>query len=55
MLCNVMVSGSSILDAKGVKVDQGVASLIQNAPIPLFGIGGAFLIAGLVKADEPKN
>jgi hypothetical protein len=53
--CYLVISGSSIFDAKGVKLDQGVASIIQNAPIPLFGVGGAFLIAGLVKADDPKD
>jgi hypothetical protein len=34
------------------KIDPGQAQLIQKSPMILFGLSGAFLIAGLVKSDN---
>ncbi|KOR37421.1 hypothetical protein AM228_07190 [Planktothricoides sp. SR001] len=49
--CLVITEGEG-WNARGYKIDPGQAMLIQKSPMILFGLGGAFLIAGLVKSDN---
>jgi hypothetical protein len=50
--------GSCILATEGhsgPRIDSGTAKLIVSAPTPLFGLGGCFLIAGLVKSNSTEE
>ncbi|MEE3715916.1 hypothetical protein V2H45_04050 [Tumidithrix elongata RA019] len=53
--CYLIVSGDLMFGGQGMRLDRSVGGLIQNSPYLLWGIGGAYLIAGLVKADEKKD
>lgn len=53
--CYIVFSGDLLFGGKGMKLDRSIAGLVQNSPFVLWGIGGAFLIAGLVKADDKKD
>ncbi len=44
-----------LFGGNAMRLDPGIANLVQNSPYVLWGIGGAFLVAGLVKEDEKKN
>jgi hypothetical protein len=46
--CILVTEGSDIFTARGQKIDQGTATLIEKSSIPLFVVGGALLVAGLV-------
>ena len=50
--CILVLQGDNILTARGLKVDQGMAEVIKQSPLVLFGVGGAFLVAGLVKQND---
>ncbi|MGE5659735.1 MAG: hypothetical protein ACM37W_24340 [Actinomycetota bacterium] len=50
--CILVTEGKDIFTARGIKLDQGTAELIKQSPLVLFGVGGAFLVAGLVKQNE---
>ena len=50
--CILVTEGENIFTARGLKLDQGTAELIKQSPLVLFGVGGAFLVAGLVKQNE---
>ena len=50
--CILITSGDNLFNAKGTKIDSGMAGLIGTLPMITFGISGACLIAGLVKSEE---
>jgi hypothetical protein len=50
--CILITSGDNIFNAKGTKIDSGMASVIGTLPMITFGISGACLIVGLVKAGN---
>ena len=53
--CYVVFSGDLMFGGQGMRLDRSIGGLIQNSPFVLWGIGGAYLIAGLVKTDESKD
>jgi hypothetical protein len=50
--CMLITSGDNLFNAKGTKIDSGMASVIGTLPMITFGISGACLIAGLVKSSS---
>ena len=50
--CMFITSGSNLFDAKGTTINSGVASAIQTAPFIGFGLGGIFLLTGLLKSEN---
>ena len=50
--CLFVTQGDSIWDSKGVKLDKTVAGLLQASPPYILGLGGVFLLAGLLKTDS---
>jgi hypothetical protein len=53
--CLFATQGSDLFSYQGEKLDPGTAQVITSAPIPLFGLGGCFLIAGLVKSGKSRE
>jgi hypothetical protein len=50
--CILITEGSSIVDARGMRINSTTAGLIQGAPPYVLGLGGVFLLAGLLKSDK---
>jgi hypothetical protein len=53
--CILATEGSSTFSYRGPRIDSGTAQLIVSAPTPLFGLGGCFLVAGLVKSNSTEE
>jgi hypothetical protein len=50
--CIFITEGSSILDARGTRINSTTAGVIQAAPPYILGLGGVLLLAGLLKSDK---
>jgi hypothetical protein len=53
--CYLIVSGDLMFGGQGMRLDRSIGGLLQNSPYLLWGVGGAFLVAGLVKEDKKKD
>ena len=45
----------ALQEGRGIRLDLGTVIVIKQLPFLLYGIGGAFLIAGLVKSMKSNN
>ena len=50
--CFYVTEGDNILGTKVMKVDQGTTRFLQSSPPYILGLGGVFLLAGLLKTDS---
>lgn len=50
--CMFITSGSNLFDAKGKTISSSTASAIQTTPFIGFGLGGIFLLTGLLKPEK---
>jgi hypothetical protein len=50
--CYFVTEGDSLWDSKGVKLDKTISGLLQGSPPYILGLGGVFLLAGLLKTDS---
>jgi len=50
--CMFITSGSNLFDAKGTPVNSSVAGIIQASPFVTLGLGGIFLLTGLLKSEK---
>jgi len=53
--CYLIISGDLMFGGSGMRLDRSIGGLIQNSPYVLWGVGGAFLVAGLVKEDQKRD
>lgn len=53
--CYFAISGSNILDAKGVRMNSALAESIEPAAYGVFGLGGITLLAALIRPSTEKQ
>ncbi|MBO1050648.1 MAG: hypothetical protein HEQ25_01090 [Dolichospermum sp. DET73] len=50
--CYFVTEGNNVLDAKGLKVDPSLASIVQTSPYILFPLSGILLLVGLLRLPK---